>query len=160
MDPRRSDSRFTVLFVCTANVCRSPMAQAVLAGRLPSIRTLSAGTLAVSGLPAHPCAIDVVRGAGLGDLTAHRSRRVDPALVGDADLIFCMQDEHRDALLGRMPFAAGRIRLLALDGGPIVDPVYGDRDAFIDCLAELRHWIGEWVGPIAALPVTRPGRDR
>ncbi|MBW7923423.1 MAG: low molecular weight phosphotyrosine protein phosphatase [Burkholderiaceae bacterium] len=136
------------------------MAQAVLAARLPAVRALSAGTLALSGQPAHPRAIDVVRAARLGDLAAHRSQRIDPALVGGADLVLCMQEEHRNTILERMPFAAGRVRLLALDGGPIADPVYGEMAAFLDCLANLRHWIDEWIEPIAALTVVRPGRHR
>jgi len=121
------------------------MAQAVLAARLPAVRALSAGTLALSGQPAHPRAIDVVRAARLGE---------------GADLVLCMQEEHRSTILERMPFAVGRVRLLALDGGPIADPVYGEMAAFLDCLANRRHWIDEWIEPIAALTVVRPGRHR
>ena len=86
-----------ILVVCTANLCRSPMAGALLTQRLGALgvdATVStAGTRAAPGRPAVPDAIAVMADDGL-DITAHRSRRAEPELVARADLVVAMEREH------------------------------------------------------------------
>lgn len=88
--------------VCTANVCRSPMAAALLARRCAGdgidASVSSAGTDAVS-LPVDPLAVDVMRGRGL-DIASHVPRQLDAAmLAGDgADLVITMTRAHLRAV--------------------------------------------------------------
>lgn len=85
-----------VLVVCTANVCRSPMAEALLARRMSELGSdtmvRSAGMLS-DGNPPYPEAVSAMAGYGL-DITAHRSRRVTPEDLERADLTLAMAREN------------------------------------------------------------------
>jgi len=95
----------TLLFVCTGNLCRSPMAATVarniLAGRAEEVTVISAGLLR-SGEPATDEAVKVMRRRGL-DLSTHRSRRVDDALVPAPDLIVGMARQHARVVVDVIP---------------------------------------------------------
>jgi protein-tyrosine phosphatase len=74
-----------------------------------------------SGMPASPDAVATVKDWGV-DLDEHRSRRVTLEMINEADVIYCMTDSHREALLSIAPHAAGRIHRLDPDrdvGDPI-----------------------------------------
>lgn len=91
----------SLLFVCTGNTCRSPLA-AILARqeaerRNMDVRTVSAGTFAAEGAPASAHSISVAARRG-ADLSEHRSRPLDSETVEDADLILAMTPGHLVAL--------------------------------------------------------------
>lgn len=95
-----------ILVVCTANICRSPMAAELLRHALAAeeepwnrIEVDSAGVAAVSGEPASPNSVEAMRKVGL-DLTRHRSRALRPADWMRTDLILGMTRSHLDALAG------------------------------------------------------------
>ena len=103
-----------VVFVCTGNVCRSPMAEYLLRrrlGRASGWTVKSAGLAAAAGASASWASVAVMREMGI-DLTAHRSRPVTQALVDAAIVIVVMTASHRDQLRAVHPEAADRIHLL------------------------------------------------
>ena len=135
MDQTADAESFRLLFVCTGNTCRSPMAEAIckamIADRLGcppeelehhGFWVLSAGVSAMDGLPAASNAIQVVRELG-GGLESHASRRVTLDLLDQADLIVAMTQGHRDALIHTVPEVAAKVRLLDASGGDIEDPI-------------------------------------
>jgi sulfate adenylyltransferase len=91
-----------VLFVCTANICRSPSAEALArAEGLPDLEFSSAGTHAREGQPINPDMVAVLP-EGL-DTSAFRSRRLTSAMLGDADLVVTMEVAHRTFVLDDHP---------------------------------------------------------
>ena len=125
---------FNLLFVCTGNTCRSPMAAAWLGhmaaealgcttGELErrGLIVRSAGLSAVTGEPASDEAFLVMQEKGI-DLSPHRTSPLTSALVEDADWIFVMTAAHLDRLVRAFPAAEGRARLLAPDLEDITDP--------------------------------------
>ncbi len=112
---RRGESVKKVLFVCTANICRSPMAQAIFDalaedGGLP-FRAESAGTAALEGRTIAPNAVAALEEAGIYP-GAHRARRVTEAMIEEAGLVLAMTPQHAATLrrLGGNP--AGGIHAL------------------------------------------------
>lgn len=83
--------------VCVGNICRSPMAEALVAHRLagmPGVATASAGISALVGRPADGLAQELMAARGL-DLSGHRARQLTPELATSFDLILVMEDGHR-----------------------------------------------------------------
>ncbi len=115
----------SVLVLCHGNICRSPLAAALLLRSRPDLAVVSAGLAAGDGAPADPLAVRAASGLGV-DLTGHRSRPVTPGLVAGADLVLVMEATHARALRAYAPEAAPRTRLLGdfLEAGPfrIPDP--------------------------------------
>ena len=119
-----------LIFVCTGNTCRSPMAEGLLKKLLgPDCgwEVSSAGVHAGNGAPASSGAVEALRMLGI-DLTGHRSRRLTPEMVRTADLIVTMTRSHRDAVLDISPESEGKVFLLKSFGiaqcaADIYDPV-------------------------------------
>lgn len=119
----------TILFVCTGNTCRSPMAEAIARslaenagpGSVPT-RVVSAGVSAAPGRPASPEVGVALRELGIEPLQ-HRSRELTRELVRDAEAIFAMGAMHRDAVLSLDPGADGRTVLLDPTGSDVPDPI-------------------------------------
>ncbi len=114
-----------VVFVCTGNICRSPMAEAIARQRHPvgSVEFASAGTFGLQNRPMTPEAAAALDEAGIVE-SSHASRRLDAAIVDDADRIYVMEREHEDWLVTTWPAAAGKVALLDPSGAPVADP-YG-----------------------------------
>ena len=119
-----------ILFVCTANVCRSPVAEHYfrhLVAKLGSgpVTVTSAGTTAVDGAPADPIAsrLAVERGC---DLSGHRSRRLDRELLAVADEIVVMERRHRAWIHEHDASVLSKVSLLCEpEGLDLADPTGG-----------------------------------
>ena len=140
----------TVLFVCTGNVCRSPMAEGLfkhaVRGR-GSYRVLSAGVGAVNGQPASDHAVRALAQLGL-DISQHRSRHLTAELVSQADYIFGMTHSHVDAIMLLYPQAAEKTFLLrefdeTLDSyeNDISDPIGGSYGVYCNCRDQIEQGI-------------------
>jgi L-threonylcarbamoyladenylate synthase len=145
----------SLLFVCSGNRCRSPMAAAFAtdllarrAGVDPAdlveggFRVASAGTGCMRGQPATQEAVDAARRYQC-DLTAHRSRPLTPSLLEDADEIYVMTPEHRASILEFAADAGDRVRLLDRAGKPIPDPYGQGPTAYQQSAARIHRAIEE-----------------
>ena len=129
--------RTTLLFVCSGNTCRSPMAMAAgrqaLAdglGTTPDrlgeagFDVISSGVYAMPGMRATAAAAEAVADVG-GGLASHRSRPLDVGTIHRSDLIVAMSREHRDAVVAQVPSAADKTVMLD-PAGDVDDPIGSD----------------------------------
>ncbi len=123
-------SQSTILFVCTGNICRSPMAEYIFRRRVgpkSGVVAQSAGMAALKGNPPSEEAVQAL-GEWKIDLHPHRSRPISPDLIKSADLILVMTELQRQDLVRAYPEAVKRIFLLKSFGtegknGDIPDPI-------------------------------------
>jgi protein-tyrosine phosphatase len=139
-----------ILFVCTGNTCRSPMAEALckkmISDRLKcgvqeledrGVMVMSAGLAATLGGRAAPEAMQVMASMGV-DLGDHETQPLTEGLVRHADVIYTMTRAHRDAILAQHPAAAERTFLLCSDESDVCDPIGGSAERYQRC-ATLLH---------------------
>ena len=132
-----------ILFVCTGNTCRSPMAEAICQHYLPDAEVISAGVGAVPGLTASIGAIDAMQQLGL-NLDHHRSRALSSYLLADVDLVLCMGQSHKQVILQALPEYADKVFTLAEyvgETGDIADPWGGDAEEYQACAAQIEDLI-------------------
>jgi len=161
--PAPRTATFNILFVCTGNTCRSPLAEGIARAEIArrgwkNVEVASAGLSAAEGSPATPAAVTVAGRAGIG-LGAHRSRPLSPGVAAWADLILGMGTGHvaaldrlgvgeRAATLG--DFAAGEGR----EGRSVADPFGGSEAVYQETFHELRELISAALDRLA--PILAP----
>ena len=136
-----------ILIVCTGNICRSPMAEALLKSKLPpEIEVSSAGISALVGAPADPLAVEVMSDHGF-DISGHRGRQAVLAFLTNADLVLGLDQTHTSGLLRQYPVLRGRVhKLLQWRGnGDVADPFGQDKAAFQRAYEHIAWGVDDWV---------------
>jgi L-threonylcarbamoyladenylate synthase len=142
-------STVQILFVCTGNSCRSPMAQAIFAhslaeklrctiDKLPQMgyKITSAGTMQIAGMPASCQAVEVCAARGI-DISQHKSTAVDQELIESSDIVLAMTKRHIAELADFWPEHKHKYRLLAQDAD-IADPIGWGRDVYEKCAQNIK----------------------
>ena len=133
---------YTVLYVCSGNTCRSPMAEAIskkLAAESIGVPIeeysksglifFSAGTSALDGLPPSRGALEALKEIGI-DISNHRANHISNNLIKRSDIIFCMTKEHIFRVKSTISIPIPDIDLLSPQGKEISDPFGGDLNIY------------------------------
>jgi tRNA threonylcarbamoyl adenosine modification protein (Sua5/YciO/YrdC/YwlC family) len=140
-----------IVFVCTGNTCRSPMAELLMRAKLAEcldckleeleshgLVVVSAGIAAAPGCPPSSEAVQVMREHAL-DLAPHEAQPLTEQLVRHADLILTMTHSHLQSIVERWPSAADRTRMLLPDGMDVTDPIGQTVGAYRHCAEQISN---------------------
>ncbi len=148
-----------ILIICTANICRSPVVEALLRERLQAHglvdwKVSSAGTLALPGFgPAEDSAAVLLAECGM-DISEHRSRRAEELHLAAADLVLCMEWGHKESLQIESPQHRHKIFVLPEMVGElheVADPIGGPREWYQQMLEDVTELIDSGLGRIIQL---------
>jgi len=152
-------SQVQILFVCTGNTCRSPMAEGIFLKYLAEkmqcniddlgkrgYKVNSAGIIDSSGFPASVEAIAACAALGV-DIKAHRNKVLTRELIEESDIVFAMEGIHRDRVIALEPKAANKCLLLAGDTG-IPDPIGQPQQFYNDCVKLIERAIQKRIGEL------------
>ena len=152
-----------ILFVCTGNICRSPMATGILrelanrARGRKKVRATSAGVDALEDYSPDANTLEIAMEHGI-DLATHRAKQLTRVQLEEADLVLCMERMHIQRILGAYPDLAGKVHLLKEylrpkppEDAEVEDPYRKPKKQYRKCFAEIRdeivrigrlsHWI-------------------
>jgi glycine hydroxymethyltransferase len=158
-----------VLFVCTGNICRSPIAEGLfrrLTGNRKDIEVASAGVHAVRGQPPSLYAVEVCAAVGT-DISGLRSQPLAGALVDQATHIFAMTGAHLETIQTLFPQSAEKIFLLREFEEPgttvwrdLPDPIGLGREAYEDCARIIKNALPSVLAFVEQGELVRPGAMR
>lgn len=133
-----------ILVVCVGNICRSPMAEALLKQRFPNKNIDSAGVGALVGHPADPTALEIMTEQQL-DITKHVAKQLDESLAKKADIIFTMSDGQTKWIEERWPFCRGKtFKLGHWKDKDIADPYKHKKSAFQTAYQDIVDSLEQW----------------
>lgn len=136
-----------ILVVCIGNICRSPMAEAILKSEFannPQISIRSAGLHALVNKPADPMAQALMAEKGI-DISTHRAQQITNEMVLESELILTMSTEQELSIGKQFPNTRGKVyRLGKWDGYDILDPYRRPRVVFEQSLSLIEQSIENW----------------
>ena len=150
-----------ILFCCTGNTCRSPMAESLfrhlLAERLKcspeeltkhGFLVASAGLAADYGSPASHESVEMMKRRGL-ELRSHTSQPLTDRLIQQIDRCYTMTNNHRLSILDSHPELADRVQVLGRDGKDVSDPIGGGMNEYAACAASIEMHLAKILDDIA-----------
>jgi protein-tyrosine phosphatase len=141
----------SILVVCVGNICRSPVAEALLKQQFPDKTIWSAGLGALVGNAADPLAMESAAAHGL-DLSAHRAQQLAAWMCQSAELILVMEQRHKTEIEQLYPLARGKVfRLGELGTFDIADPYRQPKAAFETAYTHIARGVAEWAPRIRQL---------
>lgn len=142
-------SYMLILFVCTGNTCRSPLAEGIMQKHLAEelsvgideleaqgVMVASAGLAAAQGQPASHSTAEILVERGV-DLRQHSAQQISDQLIRQADLIIPMTKQHRKAIVDFWPEAASRTKLLSPSDRDLSDPIGGPMEVYRECADQI-----------------------
>jgi len=135
-----------ILVVCIGNICRSPMAEALLRARAPAgVHIHSAGIAAMVGEPADPIAVQLMQARGI-DITHHRARQLTSTMVSQADLVLVMEAQHQQYIHSLSPMACGKVHCIGKwTDQHIPDPYKKSPEFFASILVLIQQGVDAWM---------------
>ena len=138
-----------ILVVCVGNICRSPMAEALLKQHYPDKAIDSAGVGALVGHPADPAVLEIMTAQQL-DITKHVAKQLDENLAKKADIIFTMSDGQTKWIEERWPFCRGKtFKLGHWMSKDIADPYKHEMSAFKTAYQDIVDSLEQWADKIS-----------
>jgi protein-tyrosine-phosphatase len=135
-----------ILFVCTGNTCRSPIAQAMasyLAGKMDvPIEADSAGLMVIPGSKVSKYSVDAVTEYGI-DISSHIPKAITSELLDNADLIITMTKAQKDLIIKSIPYYSEKVKNLGeySINGDITDPYGADFNTYKECAMQIKDAI-------------------
>lgn len=127
-----------ILFICTGNTCRSPIAEHIFRNKAKAFKGYfnvnSFGFAAVDGTPASEYAIEVMRNRGI-DISSHKANKISANIIASADFIFCMSEQIYSIITVAAP------ERTFLFGGGIADPYGGTPEEYEACAGQIENEI-------------------
>lgn len=127
-----------IIFICTGNTCRSPMAEGLFRAHGGEEKTglapASAGLFAQDGIPASENAVTAAKELG-ADISAHRSRMLTHEMAKNARYLVCMTGAHYDRVCELFPDCADKV--FTLTQRDVSDPFGGDLETYRRAAAEI-----------------------
>ena len=128
-----------IVFICTGNTCRSPMAEGLFKAlngeQKTGLEAISAGIFTNNGMPASENAVIVAKELG-ADISNHKSQMLNGDIVNDAKYLVCMTGAHYDQILLKFPNVSDKLfTLLPTD---IDDPFGGNIDEYRSCASQIK----------------------
>lgn len=141
----------SILVICEGNICRSPMAQGVLAAALPDMQVQSAGLGALVGMPADAIAVRLMKERDI-DISGHRATQINRQMCLGADIVLVMDPEQRARVESLYPQSRGRVfRLGEYTRQDIPDPYRQPEAVFRHSLTLIQEASQEWLRRIHKL---------
>jgi protein-tyrosine phosphatase len=140
-----------ILVLCIGNICRSPMAEGLLARALPGYEVRSAGIGALIGRPADPFAVQLMAERDI-DISGHRAQQISSQLVGWADLILVMDQEQKKYVETQYIATRGKVfRIGEAVKEEVPDPYRETIGAFRVALGMIDEGVQFWAAQIPRL---------
>lgn len=132
------------MMVCVGNICRSPMAEAILQHYNPDVNVYSSGLSALAGKPEDPHTKQVLSSVGIE--IEHVAQQINSVLVKNADIILTMEDRHVQAIISQFPESRGKVHLIGKwqSNKQIPDPYKKDITAFQESYALINDGLKSW----------------
>lgn len=154
----------TILVVCTANICRSPMVSGVLRDRLAAaglahqVQVISAGVHALEGQPAAAYGVELLAAKGM-DISGHRATQLEEWAIEQADLILVMEEAHARQVFYYSPANMHKVILfseLIGERTDLADPYGKKHDAYLATLQLIERTIDSGWGKLLSLLRVKP----